>query len=252
MIDPADDWTAPVGAPLEATAEAAAPSSDAVLPPEAGEQADALDARWIAIRDANIRPYLDWRPGVAVPLPPLVVRPGQHARARPAAAAAPRWPPAPRRTAGLQRPGTTTAAAAVAAAVAAAAATAVAGGDAIAIATGRATITPDTATAALASPASTTPAATRLDGNPRRVPELACDALALRAEPGDEAGDALFDRDLRARSRARVPDSVRSASVRFMSPGCSGCHSTIGFLPSAWPSSSTRPSSVVVREPPRL
>jgi helicase-like protein/RecQ helicase-like protein len=83
VIDPADDWTAPaavdaVGA-AESTVEADAPSSDAVLPPEAGEQGDAPDARWIAIRDANIRPYLDWRPGVAVPLPALVVRPGQHA-----------------------------------------------------------------------------------------------------------------------------------------------------------------------------
>jgi len=82
VIDPADDWTAP--AALQASAEATALSGDAVLPPEAGEQpdappAEAPDARWLAIRDANIRPYLDWRPGVAVPLPPLVVRPGQHA-----------------------------------------------------------------------------------------------------------------------------------------------------------------------------
>ena len=73
VIDPADDWTA--SAALESTAEETAPSSDVVLPPEA----EAPDARWIAIRDANIRPYLDWRPGVAVPLPPLVVRPGQQA-----------------------------------------------------------------------------------------------------------------------------------------------------------------------------
>ena len=77
VIDPADDWTAPavvdtLDAP-QSTAEADAPGSDVVLPPEP------VDARWIAIRDANIRPYLDWRPGVAVPLPPLVVRPGQHA-----------------------------------------------------------------------------------------------------------------------------------------------------------------------------
>ena len=80
VIDPADDWTAPDAVDaLESRVEATALSGDAVLPPEAGEQADAIDARWIAIRDANIRPYLDWRPGVAVPLPPLVVRPGQHA-----------------------------------------------------------------------------------------------------------------------------------------------------------------------------
>jgi ATP-dependent DNA helicase RecQ len=88
VIDPADDWTAPgvfdasakSDAP-ELTAATEVPSSDAALAPETGETgepADALDARWVAIRDANIRPYLDWRPPVSVPLPPLVVRPGQH------------------------------------------------------------------------------------------------------------------------------------------------------------------------------
>jgi ATP-dependent DNA helicase RecQ len=89
VIDPADDWSAPdvadmagTVATLASTAETDAGSSDAVLAAQAGEpageQTDAIDARWVAIRDANIRPYLDWRPGVAVPLPPLVVRPGQH------------------------------------------------------------------------------------------------------------------------------------------------------------------------------
>ena len=72
VIDPADDWAA-AGAP-EAPPEELAPASDAVLPPEG----DAHEARWIAVRDANIRPYLDWRPGAPVPLPPLIVRPGQN------------------------------------------------------------------------------------------------------------------------------------------------------------------------------
>ena len=69
VIDPADDWATPV---TEAPAEAVAPSSDAGLPPEA----DAPEARWIAVRDANIRPYVDWRPSAPVQLPPLTIRPG--------------------------------------------------------------------------------------------------------------------------------------------------------------------------------
>jgi ATP-dependent DNA helicase RecQ len=69
VIDAADDWAA-AGAP----AEDAPPSNDALLPPEA----DAHEARWVAVRDANIRPYADWRPGVQVALPPLTPRPGQQ------------------------------------------------------------------------------------------------------------------------------------------------------------------------------
>jgi ATP-dependent DNA helicase RecQ len=71
VIDPADDWAAITAA---APGEEAAPSNDALLPPEA----EAHEARWIAVRDANIRPYADWRPGVQVALPPLTPRPGQN------------------------------------------------------------------------------------------------------------------------------------------------------------------------------
>jgi ATP-dependent DNA helicase RecQ len=76
VIDPADDWAA-ASAPhaLPPPPEELVPGSDAVPPPEG----DGHEARWIAVRDANIRPYLDWRPGAAVPLPPLTVRPGQNA-----------------------------------------------------------------------------------------------------------------------------------------------------------------------------
>jgi ATP-dependent DNA helicase RecQ len=77
VIDPADDWAVPTEATAgqgEGQAEATTPSSDALLPPEA----DAHEARWVAVRDANIRPYADWRPGAPVALPPLTPRPGQN------------------------------------------------------------------------------------------------------------------------------------------------------------------------------
>jgi ATP-dependent DNA helicase RecQ len=69
VIDPADDWAA-----ASAPADEAPPSNDALLPPEA----EAHEARWAAIRDANIRPYADWRPAAPVALPPLTPRPGQN------------------------------------------------------------------------------------------------------------------------------------------------------------------------------
>ena len=101
VIDPADDWAAAPApdaraeaapteatrtesAPTEAPAIEAAPADgDAQPPAETGaapplSEAEAHDARWVAIRDANIRPYLDWRPAVTVALPPLTVRPGQN------------------------------------------------------------------------------------------------------------------------------------------------------------------------------
>jgi hypothetical protein len=80
VIDPADDWAAPPS--LEAAAAAdddAPPSTDGVLPPDA----DNVEARWAAARDANIRPYLHWRPATPVTLPVLTVRPnasGQQQR----------------------------------------------------------------------------------------------------------------------------------------------------------------------------
>jgi len=75
VIDPADDWAAvDASASDQSPGDAAAPSNDALLPPEA----EAHEARWIAVRDANIRPYADWRPGAPVALPPLTPRPGQN------------------------------------------------------------------------------------------------------------------------------------------------------------------------------
>jgi hypothetical protein len=79
VIDPADDW-ASVDASAAAAAAEAPPSSDAVLPPDSDE---AHDARWVAVRDANIRPYLDWRPGAPVSLPPITPRQQQQNGARP-------------------------------------------------------------------------------------------------------------------------------------------------------------------------
>jgi hypothetical protein len=49
-----------------------------------------------------------------------------------------------------------------------------------------------------------------------------------------------------------LPASVTSASVCFMSPGCSGSDSIAGFMASAFASISTSCFSVVAREPPRL
>jgi RecQ helicase-like protein len=76
VIDPADDWAAPLA--IEATAEVALdgapPSLEGVLPPDA----DDVEARWTAARDANIRPYLHWRQAPPVTLPVLVVRPSAN------------------------------------------------------------------------------------------------------------------------------------------------------------------------------
>ena len=46
------------------------PSPDGVLQPDG----DNVEARWTAARDANIRPYLHWRPGAPVTLPVLNIR----------------------------------------------------------------------------------------------------------------------------------------------------------------------------------
>lgn len=67
----------------EAT-EALAGPAEAIEPaPEAGValapagEPDDFDGRWGSVRDANIRPYVDWRPGAPVTLPVLVARPNQ-------------------------------------------------------------------------------------------------------------------------------------------------------------------------------
>ncbi|HXJ22086.1 MAG TPA: RecQ family ATP-dependent DNA helicase [Polyangia bacterium] len=81
VIDPADDWAAvpPAEEGLQAAAELASPGPDGVLPPDA----DNVEARWTAARDANIRPYLHWRPGAPVTLPVLTVRASGNAQPRP-------------------------------------------------------------------------------------------------------------------------------------------------------------------------
>jgi ATP-dependent DNA helicase RecQ len=80
VIDPADDWAAPPPVEAEAaSAEAAAPGPEGVLPPDA----DDVEARWTAARDANIRPYLHWRPATTISLPVLPARPNGNGQQRP-------------------------------------------------------------------------------------------------------------------------------------------------------------------------
>jgi hypothetical protein len=79
VIDPADDWAAipPMDEQIQAAAaEMAPPSPDGVLPPDG----DNVEARWTAARDANIRPYLHWRPPTPVTLPVLTIRPSSNAQ----------------------------------------------------------------------------------------------------------------------------------------------------------------------------
>jgi hypothetical protein len=101
LHDDADAWLAEImsAPPPEAPAPvngvevlAAAPPSDAAegQPTDAGS--DPFLPAWSAVRDANIRPYADWRPAPNVSLPVLQVRPqpqqqhnghgqqGQHGR----------------------------------------------------------------------------------------------------------------------------------------------------------------------------
>jgi hypothetical protein len=47
-----------------------------VPPPLAPDVGDGdWDSKWGSVRDANIRPYVDWRPGQPVTLPVLTARP---------------------------------------------------------------------------------------------------------------------------------------------------------------------------------
>jgi ATP-dependent DNA helicase RecQ len=61
---------APPAEVVEASPEAAA----ALAPPS---ESDDFDGRWASVRDANIRPYVDWRPGAPITLPVLTARPAQ-------------------------------------------------------------------------------------------------------------------------------------------------------------------------------
>ena len=55
----------------EAGAEVSAPAAEVPAPEGDGDFA----IGWAAVRDANIRPYVEWRAGVAIPLPVLAPRP---------------------------------------------------------------------------------------------------------------------------------------------------------------------------------
>jgi ATP-dependent DNA helicase RecQ len=93
VVQPEDDWTldgdteSVAPSALEATpvaeisAAASAPTTvdgdgsataTAPLPPPLS------DTGWGSVRDANIRPYHEWRPAQAVALPVMTVRPGPH------------------------------------------------------------------------------------------------------------------------------------------------------------------------------
>ncbi len=80
VIPPEDDWT--VAALETIAADLLAPTADgAPLPTEdaIGKPAgDGLGTGWASVRDANIRPYNEWRPTVPVTLPVLIVRPSAN------------------------------------------------------------------------------------------------------------------------------------------------------------------------------
>ena len=75
VIEPGQAWADAAGAarqPPDGAADGAAmPDAAAALEPGA----DDFDGRWGSVRDANIRPYVDWRPGVPVKLPVIAARP---------------------------------------------------------------------------------------------------------------------------------------------------------------------------------
>jgi hypothetical protein len=88
LHDDADAWLAeimaasaaePAAAPVNGIEVLAAPAAEADgVPPEGGEAAPAGDpftTSWSSVRDANIRPYADWRAAPPLSLPVLQVRP---------------------------------------------------------------------------------------------------------------------------------------------------------------------------------
>jgi ATP-dependent DNA helicase RecQ len=85
LHDDADAWLSEVMA-ATAPGELAASNGVEVLaaaPPADGAPAaegDPFDNGWAAVRDANIRPYADWKPSPLVSLPVLQARPQQQAQ----------------------------------------------------------------------------------------------------------------------------------------------------------------------------
>jgi hypothetical protein len=79
VVEFEDGWLTPPAEPVLAAApapEAAAPEGAALeATPEAAPAAPTVDdpvARWAAVRDANIRPYVDWRPVGPIALPVML------------------------------------------------------------------------------------------------------------------------------------------------------------------------------------
>ena len=68
VIEPGDEWAAGGDA---AAPEPGAPDAGTALEPGA----DDFEGRWASVRDANIRPYVDWRPGAPLKLPVFIARP---------------------------------------------------------------------------------------------------------------------------------------------------------------------------------
>jgi ATP-dependent DNA helicase RecQ len=72
VVDGAEEWTTPAeAAGSDADADAAAAAANGGAAPEA------FDVGWSAVRDANIRPYVEWRAGAPVTLPMTTARPLQ-------------------------------------------------------------------------------------------------------------------------------------------------------------------------------
>jgi ATP-dependent DNA helicase RecQ len=86
VIQPEDDWTVASDAPGVSAVETtwSSGASDLAGDGRPGDGAPAradgngLDTGWASVRDANIRPYHEWRPAPPVVLPVMTVRPGAN------------------------------------------------------------------------------------------------------------------------------------------------------------------------------
>ena len=78
VVDGADEWMAPPeAATADATQEAATAGAVDAAEAAAAATPEAFDAGWSTVRDANIRPYVEWRAGAPVTLPVIAARPLQ-------------------------------------------------------------------------------------------------------------------------------------------------------------------------------
>jgi ATP-dependent DNA helicase RecQ len=69
VIAPEDDWT------VDDWTVIGEPAGDTLPDVEAAPPPGGIETGWASVRDANIRPYHDWRPPVPVTLPLMTVRP---------------------------------------------------------------------------------------------------------------------------------------------------------------------------------